>query len=46
MDGQFMGMGLKNLVGCAIFTIIFILILKVVLAKYPIKGVSEMAHAI
>lgn len=46
MDAKFMGMGIKNLIGCAIFTILFIIVFKIVMAKYPVKGVSELAHSI
>lgn len=41
-----MGLGLKGLMGCALFTILLILLLKVALAKYPVKGVSDAIMAV
>jgi len=46
MEGNFMGLGLKNLFGVALFTIFVIVLLKVVLTKHPIKGVSEVVQAV
>lgn len=40
------GLGLKNLVLVALFTMIFIVILKTVLTKHPVKGVSEVVQAV
>lgn len=40
------GVGLKNLVVISLFTIIFIVMLKTILAKHPVKGVSEVVHAV
>jgi len=46
LSGAFLGIGFKNVVGIAVFTIILIVVLKVVLAKYPIKGASDIVHAV
>ena len=42
MEGKFLGMGLKNLLGIWILFTIFSLVAKVVFTKYEIPGVSEI----
>jgi len=46
MDGKFMGVGLGNLLGIAIFVILVILVSKVVFTKYEVPGVSQAVQAI
>lgn len=43
---KFGGVGLKNMLVIALFTIVFIVMSKVILAKYPVKGLSEVVHAV
>lgn len=40
------GLGLKNLILVAVFVIIFIVIMKTILTKHPVKGVSEFVQAV
>ncbi|WP_431806296.1 hypothetical protein [Bacillus pumilus] len=40
------GVGLKNLIVIAMFTMLFIVGLKVIMAKYPVAGMSEVVHAV
>lgn len=46
MGESFLGLGLKKLIGIAVFVILFIVIMKVVLTKYPVKGVSDVMQAV
>lgn len=46
MNNKIAGLGLKNLVLTALFTIITIVVLKTVLTKHPIKGVTEVVQAV
>lgn len=43
---KFAGLGLKNLVVVAMFTMLFIVVCKVVFAKYEVQGVSQVVHAV
>jgi hypothetical protein len=40
------GVGLKNLVVIALFTMVFIVMMKVILTKHPVQGVSEVVNAV
>lgn len=40
------GLGLKNLVLVTLFVIVAIVILKTVMTKHPVKGVSEVIQAV
>ena len=44
--GKFGGVGLKNMVVIALFTMIIIVVMKTVLTKHPVKGVSEVVQAV
>ena len=46
MGENFLGLGVKKLIGISIFVIIFIVMLKVILTKYPVKGVSDVVQAV
>lgn len=46
MEGNFLGLGLKNIFGLFFLFILLIVVLKVVLTKYPIKGVSEVVQSV
>lgn len=46
MNGKFLGVGLKNAVLLAIFTMLFIVVSKVIFTKYPVKGLSEVIQSV
>lgn len=46
MEGTFMGVGFRNLLGITLFVILMIVLLKIVFTKHPVKGVSEVVQAI
>jgi len=46
MDGKLMGVGLKNAVALAIFTMLVIVGSKVVFNKYNVPGVSSVVNAV
>jgi len=46
MDNKFLGVGLFNAVGLTLFAIAFIVILKAVLTKYPVNGLSQIVQAV
>lgn len=43
---KFAGLGLKNLVIVSLFVMMMIVVLKTVLTKHPVKGVSEIVQAV
>ena len=43
---KFLGVGLVNLVGIAIFVILFIVVLKVIFAKWEVPGVTDIIMAV
>lgn len=43
---KFAGLGLKNLIVVLLFVIVGIVVLKTVLTKHPIPGVSEVVQAV
>lgn len=43
---KFAGLGLKNLVVVAMFTMLFIVICKVVFTKYEVTGVSQVVQSV
>lgn len=45
MDGKFLGVGLQNALGIALFTLLVSVMLKVIFTKYKIEGVSEVVRA-
>lgn len=42
---KFLGVGLQNALGIAIFTLLVSVTLKVIFTKYEIEGVSEVVRA-
>jgi hypothetical protein len=46
MNMKFGGLGLKNLIVCALFTMVFIVAMKTILIKHPVAGVTEMVNAV
>ena len=43
---KFLGVGLVNAVGLAIFVVLFIIILKVVFAKWEVPGITDIMLAV
>jgi hypothetical protein len=43
---KFGGLGLKNMIVCALFTMVFIVAIKTILIKHPVAGVTEMVNAV
>ena len=43
---RFLGVGLINAVGIALFVILFIIVLKVILAKWEIPGLTDVIMAV
>jgi hypothetical protein len=46
MSEKFMGVGLKQALSLALFTILVIVALKVIVNKKPIPGVSDVVNAV
>lgn len=44
MDSKFLGIGLVNALGIAVFTMLFIIFLKTVLNIKPVEGLSELVN--
>ena len=44
MDSKFLGIGLTNAIGLALFTMIVSVILKVIFTKYEVEGVSQVVR--
>lgn len=44
MEGNFLGVGLTNAIGIALFTMIVSVILKVIFTKYEVEGVSQVVR--
>ena len=44
MDSKFLGVGLTNAIGIALFTMIVSVILKVIFTKYEVEGVSQVVR--
>ena len=45
MDGKFLGVGLTNALGIAIFSMLVIVGLKIIFTKYEIEGISEVVRS-
>lgn len=45
MEGKFLGVGLQNALGLALFTLLTSVALKVIFTKYEVEGVSEVVRA-
>lgn len=46
MDEKFMGVGLKKALALWIFIIIMTVVAKVVLNKYPVKGLTDIINTV
>lgn len=44
MGGKFLGIGLNNAIGIALFTMIISVMLKVIFTKYEVQGISEVVR--
>ena len=44
MGGKFLGIGLNNAIGIALFTMLISVMLKVIFTKYEVTGVSEVVR--
>lgn len=44
LDNKFLGIGLQNALGIALFTMLVSITLKVVFTKHEIEGVSEIVR--
>ena len=44
MDGKFLGIGLTNALGIALFTMLVSCCLKVIFTKHEIEGISEVVR--
>ena len=44
MDSKFLGIGLTNAIGIALFTMIVSVILKVIFTKYEVEGISQVVR--
>ena len=44
MDSKFLGVGLTNVIGIVIFTMLVSVILKVVFTKYEVEGISQVVR--
>ena len=45
MDGKFLGVGITNAFGLWLLFIVFSIIFKVILTKYPVEGLSDIVIA-
>ena len=43
---KFLGVGFVNVVGIAIFVVLFIIVLKVVFAKWEVPGITDIMLAV
>lgn len=43
---KFAGVGLKNLIVIALFTMMFIVVAKVVMTKHEVNGVTQLVNAV
>jgi hypothetical protein len=41
MDGKFLGVGLQNALGIALFTLLVSITLKVIFTRYEVEGISQ-----
>nr|DAI59062.1 MAG TPA: hypothetical protein [Tectiviridae sp.] len=44
MDGKFLGLGLKNIIGLYFILMLISLLLKTVFTKYEVEGLSEIVR--
>lgn len=45
MDSKFLGVGLQNALGIALFTLLVSVAMKVIFTKYEVEGISEVVRA-
>ena len=44
MESKFLGIGITNAIGIALFTMIVSVILKVIFIKYEVEGISQVVR--
>ena len=44
MDTKFLGVGLTNVIGIALFTMLVSFVLKVIFTKYEVEGISQVVR--
>ena len=44
MNSKFLGVGLTNVIGIALFTMLVSVILKVIFTKYEVEGISQVVR--
>ena len=44
MESKFLGVGLTNVIGIALFTMLVSVILKVIFTKYEVEGISQVVR--
>ena len=44
MESKFLGVGLQNALGIALFTLLVSITLKVIFTKYEVEGVSQVVR--
>ena len=44
MESKYLGIGLTNAIGIALFTMIVSVILKVIFTKYEVEGISQVVR--
>ena len=44
MESKFLGIGLTNVIGIALFTMLVSVILKVIFTKYEVEGISQVVR--
>ncbi|CAF1914811.1 MULTISPECIES: hypothetical protein [Bacillus subtilis group] len=43
---KFAGVGLKNMIVIGLFTMMLIVVSKVIVTKYPVNGVTQLVNAV
>lgn len=46
MDGKFLGIGLQNALGIAMFTMLVIVCMKVIFTQHEVEGISEVVRSV
>lgn len=46
MEDKFLGVGLQKALGIAVFTMIVIIIFKIIFTKYEVEGISEVVRTV
>ena len=46
MDGKFLGVGIPHALGLALFTMLVIVVMKVIFTKHEVEGVSQVVRSV